>query len=152
MYESGTSLRTAPLSSFSVVIFVVSLIGFFFVAFTDFGGLYITGYYSGYRYSCLVCEYSTLIDWFAIVLATLLLLGQMLIGLNDLLQNKFLPETFTRHGFNFAISTLIVILIGGAAFAIAYSDYEWWFESGFYGGAIAGLINSVLFFLKDKAK
>ncbi|WP_287587094.1 hypothetical protein [Candidatus Borrarchaeum sp.] len=57
---------------------------------------------------------------------------------------SFCQQTF-QDGVSF-----IITLIGGAAFAAAYSYYEWWFEPGFYGGTIAGLLNSILFFLKGR--
>lgn len=144
----GSSQKIDSFDPFSVSILVVSLIGLFLVTFMDFAGFYLTGYYSGYRYSCLTCEYSTVVDSFAILVAIFLLLGQIVICLNDLLPNKFLPEAFSRFGLIFAVGTLFVTIIGGAAFAIAYSGFEWWFETGFYGALLAGLINSVLFFLK----
>jgi hypothetical protein len=147
------SLFASP-KIYSLIILVLSVIGFILVTFTPFAGFYLTGFFSGYRYSCLTCEYATAVDRTAIILAMLLLLGQIVISLNELwpetILSQFLPANFSRWGIFFAVFTLIITLIGGAAFASAYSNFEWWFEAGFYGGAIAGLLNSILFVLKGR--
>ena len=154
MSDSNSNLGFASLRMYSLIILVLSIIGFILVTFTPFAGFYLTGYYKGYRYSCLICEYATAVDRAAIILAMLLLLGQIVICVNELwpetILSQFLPANFSRWGIFFAVFTLIITLIGGAAFAAAYSYYEWWFAPGFYGGAIAGLLNSILFFLKGR--
>jgi len=146
----STSTPFGRLDPYSVIIFVLSLIGLVLVASTNFAGFWLENYYTGSRYSCLTCEYSTEADRAAIILVILLLLGQIAISLNDLLPNKFLPENVTRLGIFFAASTLLLTIIGGVAFFISYSEYDVWLETGFYTGALAGLINSILFFLKGK--
>ena len=154
MSDSNSNSGFASARIFSLLILVLSFIGFILVTFTPFAGLYLTGYYSGYRYSCLTCEYATAVDRTAIILAMLLLLGQMAISFNefwpDTILSQFLPADFSRWGVFFAIFTLVITLIGGAVFMSTYSYYETWFEPGFYGGAVVGLLNSVLFFLKDR--
>lgn len=154
MSDSNSNSGFASPRIFSLIILVLSLIGFVLVTFTPFAGLFLTGYYSGYRYSCLTCAYSTAVDRAAIILAMLLLLGQLVISLNELwpdtILSQFLPANFSRWGIFLAVFTLIITLIGGAAFMATYNYYETWFEPGFYGGAIAGLLNSILFFLKDR--
>ncbi len=152
--DSNSNSGFASPRTFSMIILVFSFIGFILVTFTPFAGLYLTGYYSGYRYSCLTCEYATAVDRIAIILAMLLLLGQMAISFNELwpdtILSQFLPANFARWGIFLAIFTLIITLIGGAAFMASYSYYETWFEPGFYGAAIVGLLNSILFFLKGR--
>ena len=47
--------------------------------------------------------------------------------------------------------TILFAFIGLGAFGINYGaidGFEWWPEAGFYGGAIAGIINVILFTLK----
>lgn len=146
----STSTPFGRLDPYSVIILVLSLIGLVLVASTNFAGFWLDNYYTGSRYSCLTCEYSTEVDRAAIILVILLLLGQIAIGLNDLLPNKFLPENISRLGIFLAASTLLLTIIGGVAFSVSYSEYDSWLETGFYAGALAGLINSVLFFLKGK--
>jgi len=146
----STSTPFGRLDPYSVIIFVLSLTGLVLVASTNFAGFWLENYYTGSRYSCLTCEYSTEVDRAAIILVILLLLGQIAISLNDLLPNKFLPENISRLGIFFAASTLLLTIIGGVAFSVSYSEYDSWLETGFYAGALAGLINSVLFFLKGK--
>lgn len=146
----STSTPFGRLDPYSVIIFVLSLIGLVLVASTNFAGFWLENYYTGSRYSCLTCEYSTEVDRAAIILVILLLLGQIAISLNDLLPNKFLAENISRLGIFFAASTLLLTIIGGVAFSVSYSEYDSWLETGFYAGALAGLINSVLFFLKGK--
>lgn len=146
----SVSSSFGKLDPYSVIIFVLSLIGLVLVASTNFAGFWLENYYTGSRYSCLTCEYSTEVDRAAIVLNILLLLGQIAISLNDLMPSKFLPENISRLGIFLAASTLLLTIIGGAAFSISYSEYDSWFETGFYAGALAGLINSVLFLLKGK--
>ena len=146
----STSTPFGRLDPYSVIIFVLSLIGLVLVASTNFAGFWLENYYTGSRYSCLTCEYSTEVDRAAIVLVILLLLGQIAISLNDLLPNKFLAENISRLGIFLAASTLLLTIIGGVAFSVSYSEYDSWLETGFYAGALAGLINSVLFFLKGK--
>ncbi|GAG95309.1 unnamed protein product, partial [marine sediment metagenome] len=48
--------------------------------------------------------------------------------------------------------TILLAIIGIASFGITYEAYTWWPETGFYGGIIAGILNSILFFLKYKNK
>ena len=47
------------LDPYSVIIFVLSLIGLVLVTSTNFAGFWLENYYTGSRYSCLTCEYST---------------------------------------------------------------------------------------------
>ena len=148
MSNSSTITTTNP---YSIVILVFSILGVLSLVFFDFGGIYISGYYSGYRSICLLCEYSTGLVDLTIILATLLLIGQFLISLNDLVTEKFLPEVLPKRGFLLAIATLIMIIFGGLVLLVGYSEYEWWFETGFYGGFVAGLVNSILFYLKEKS-
>ena len=148
MSKSSTATTANP---YTIVILVFSILGFLSLVFFDFGGIYIYGYYSGYRSICFLCEYSTGLVDLAIFLAGLLLLGQILISLNELVTEKFLPEALSEKGFLLAISTLVIIIFGGLVLLVGYSEYDWWFETGFYGGFVAGLVNSILFYLKEKS-
>jgi len=77
---------------------------------------------------------------------------QIIIALNELLPNKFIPLDVTKYGMYLAILTWIFAIIGLASFGIAYSIYEWWPELGFYGTVVGGFLNTILFFLKERNK
>jgi len=53
-------------------------------------------------------------------------------------------------GLALAGLTMLFAIIGIASFGAEYGDFEWWPDTGFYGGIIAGLLNLILFFLKYK--
>ena len=42
--------------------------------------------------------------------------------------------------------------MGGISFAVTYSNYDWWFETGFYGGLITGIIIEIISFVGLKNK
>ena len=132
---------------FSLGILGYSFIGIILLLVTDLGGFWLTGYYTGERYSCLFCEYGSVFDRIVIILLVLLLLGQGVIGLNNSLSQRFFPQKLETLGLLLAASTVIFTIIGGISIAIEFADYEWWFETGFYTGLIVGLINGGMFFL-----
>jgi len=77
---------------------------------------------------------------------------QIIIALNELLPNKFIPKDVTKYGMHLAILTWILAIIGLASFGITYSLYEWWPELGFYGTVVGGVLNTILFFLQQRNK
>ena len=132
---------------FAVIILVLSIIGIILVATQYFASVYYMGYY---RHSCLDCEYATAGDLAAQVLILILLIVQIVIALNDLLPNRFIEKNLDQIGIILGGLTILFTIIGLGAFGIAYSEYEWWPETGFYGAIIAGILNFILFFLKYK--
>ena len=118
----------------------ISFIGFLVVLFGDFAGFWLTGYYTGERYSCLSCEYGTFVDIASIVLILLLILGQIFVVLNEILPKQLINNDLTLLGLLFAIGTIIFTVIGLIGFGVAYSEYEWWPEAGFYAGIITGYL------------
>lgn len=135
---------------FAALILVISIIGIILMVAFEFAAIYIGG--GEYRYSCLDCEYATPADLAAQIFVLILLLIQIVIALNDLLPKRFLEKDLDKIGMILAVLTIIFISIGLGAFGIAYSENEWWPETGFYGGIIAGVLNTVMFFLKDRNK
>ncbi len=133
---------------FAVIILVLSIIGIILVATQYFAGFYLGG--GNYRYSCLDCGYATGVDLAAQVLILILLIVQIVIALNDLLPNRFIEKNLDQIGIILGGLTILFTIIGLGAFGIAYSEYEWWPETGFYGAIIAGILNFILFFLKYK--
>jgi hypothetical protein len=121
---------------FSALALVISVIGLILMVFFEFAGFFLPGY--GYRYSCWDCEYSTLLDFLAQIIIMILFVALIVIALNELVPEKFITGDLTKTGL--AIAALIVIfnIVGLVAFGIEYFDYEWWPETGFYGGFIAG--------------
>ena len=127
----------------------ISIIGFFVVLTEWFAGFWLP-FYAEERYSCLTCEYWTFIDLASQVLILLLIIGQFFVVLNDILPKQIIEKDLTLFGLLFAIGTIIFTVIGLIGFGVAYSEYEWWPEAGFYAGIITGLINGFLFALKLK--
>ena len=130
---------------FSALVLVVSLVGIILVAVSYFAGFYYTGY--GNRYSCLDCEYSTGGDLTAQIFMIILLIIQIVFVVNELLPNRFIPYDLTKIGMGLAALTMVFAFIGLGSFGAEYSEYDWWPETGFYGGVFSGLINVILFFL-----
>jgi len=100
----------------------------------------------------LDCGYATDGDLFAQIVMLIFLIIQIIIVINDLLPNRFIKTDLDKIGLILAAGTTLLAIIGLASFGIAYAEYEWWPETGFYGGIIAGLLNTILFFLKFKNK
>ncbi|MFX1571587.1 MAG: hypothetical protein ACFFB0_02480 [Promethearchaeota archaeon] len=135
---------------FAALILVLSLIGLILLAALDFAAFYLPNY--GTRYSCLGCEYSTSGDLAAQIIILILLIIQILIALNDLLPNKFIKKDLEKYGMFLAVATVLFAIIGISSFGAEYGDYDWWAAEGFWGSIIAGLLNTILFFLKYRNK
>ena len=82
----------------------------------------------------------------------ILLIIQIVVVLNELLPKKFIEKDLDIYGILLAGFTILFAIIGIVSFGIAYDAYSWWPETGFYGGIIAGILNTILFFLKYKNK
>ena len=135
---------------FSLLILVLSIIAIITEIIGPFAGFYYSGY--GSRFSCLDCEYFTLVDLILQYLILILFVIQIIIALNELLPSKFIPKDVTKYGMHLAIITWIFAIIGLASFGLTYSAYEWWPELGFYGTLVGGILNTILFFLYQKNK
>lgn len=135
---------------FSIMILVLSVIAIVLEIIGPFAGLFLGGY--SYRYSCLSCEYSTGLDYALQIIIIILFLIQIVIALNELLPNKFLPFDIAKYGMYIAITCIALTAIGLASFGITYAYYDWWPELGFYGLIVGGILNTVLFFLQQRNK
>ena len=135
---------------FSLLILVLSIIAIVTEIIGPFAGFFLGGY--SYRYSCLDCGYSTTVDLILQYLIIILFVIQIIIALNELLPNKFIPMDVTKYGMYLAILTFIFAIIGLASFGIAYGSFEWWPELGFYGIVVGSLLNAILFFLQQRNK
>ena len=143
-----SSVKTINL--YFALILIVSIVGILLITIGSFAAFYLTGYYTGSRYSCLTCEYSTPVDLMAQIVMIILLVIQIIIAVNELLPNKFISIEIAKYGIILAALTFVFVIIGGISFGVTYSEYEWWFEAGFYGGVTCGIINAILFFLERK--
>ena len=139
--ERNIDVFSALILIFSILAIILEIIG-------PFAYFYLGG--GNYRYSCLDCEYSTGLDYTMQILAIILLVIQIIIALNELVPNKFIKMDVTKYGMVLAILTLLFAIIGIASFGIVYAFYEWWPDLGFYALLIGGLINTILFFLKQR--
>ncbi|NVM44613.1 MAG: hypothetical protein HWN79_06835 [Candidatus Lokiarchaeota archaeon] len=135
---------------FSIMILVLSVIAIVTEIIGPFAGFYLGG--SSYRWSCLDCEYSTGLDYALQIIIIILFVIQIVIALNELLPNKFIPMDITKYGMYIAITTIVFAIVGLASFGITYAYYEWWPELGFYGLVIGGVLNTILFFLQQRNK
>ncbi len=133
---------------FAALILVLSIVGIILIATQYFASFYLGGGY--YRHSCLDCEYSTDTDIAAQVMMIVLLVIQIVVVLNDLVPKRFVDKDLTIIGLGLAALTMLFAIIGIASFGAEYGDFEWWPDTGFYGGIVAGLLNAILFALKYK--
>jgi hypothetical protein len=137
----------------ALIIVVISIVGMILLLATDFAGFYLTGYYSGYRYSCLSCEYNTGVDTAAIIIGVVLLVLQLLLAANAVLPTTFLKKLPGMKIIPIlGLLIIVMMMMGGISFGISYDDFVWWFEVGFYGGLIAGILNTILAVLGFRIK
>ncbi|MHA1617782.1 MAG: hypothetical protein ACTSVZ_00770 [Promethearchaeota archaeon] len=147
MNQSADEFVLRKSKLFNLIILGFSFVGFILLIFTDIGGFWLTGPYAGERYSCLFCAYASFFERIAIILLIFLFLAQNAIGLNNYLSQKFYPKKFETLGMILAGSTIALTILAGISFAIENADYEWWFETAFYYGIVAGIVNFSMFFL-----
>ena len=106
---------------FSLLILVLSIIAIITEIIGPFAGFYLGG--SEYRWSCLDCEYSTGLDYTLQILIIILFVIQIIVALNDLLPNKFIPKDITKYAMFLAILTWVFAIIGLASFGITSVSY-----------------------------
>lgn len=133
---------------FAAIILLISIIGIILLATQYFMSFYLGG--GSYRHSCLECGYATTLDLTAQIIVIILLVVQIILALNDLIPKSFIKKDLTSIGLFVAVLTVVWVLIGLISFGVTYMEYEWWPDTGFYAGIIAGIVNTVMFFLKYK--
>ncbi len=120
---------------------------------TDFAGFW---FYLGNRYSCLAgCEYNTYsgVDTVAMIIGAVLLILQLFIAINAILPTPFLKNLpGMKLIMLLGVVTIIMMIVGIVAFGVEYSVVEWWPETAFYGGLIAGVLNTILAVLSSRKK
>ena len=138
---------------FFILIVVFSLIGIILLLSTEFGGFHGSPYPPYYYYSCLGCDYSVGADTAAIIIGAILLIFQLIIAVNAVLPAPFLKKLSGMKIIPIlGIATIAMMIMGGAAFGSYYDYYEWWLEAGFYGGLVAGMLNTILSVLALRIK
>ncbi|MFX1418209.1 MAG: hypothetical protein ACFE9N_04725 [Promethearchaeota archaeon] len=133
---------------FAALVLVISIIGIILLATQYFASLYI----GVYRHSCLDCEYATPGDLTSQILILIFLIIQIIVALNDLIPKRFIQRDLSLYGMGLAIFTILFSIIGIVAFGTYYDYAEWWPDTGFYASIIAGIVNTILFFLKFRNK
>lgn len=135
---------------FAVLVLVISIIGIILLATQYFASLHLGG--GNYRHSCLDCEYATGGDLAAQIIILILLIIQIFVALNDLLPKRIIDKDLDKWGMVLGGLTILWVIVGIAAFGIAYAVFEWWPDTGFYVSLIAGIINTLMFYLKFRNK
>jgi len=133
---------------FAAIILLISIIGIILLATQYFMSFNLGA--GNYRHSCLDCDYATALDLAAQIIVIILLIVQIIVALNDLIPKKLIEKDLSKIGLLIAILTVIWVLIGLISFGVTYMEYEWWPDTGFYAGIIAGIVNTVMSFLKYK--
>ena len=143
---------------FSAIVLILSFIALVMLLIGPFGGLDIP-YYSWNGFSCLYCEYSTILDYIMQIFILILLILQIVMSINNLLPQPFIredsPVAFLGTSiFSILLSTLIwgFAIIGLISFGVSYDYTEWWMDIGFYGPVVAGIVSMILNILKHLNK
>jgi len=135
---------------FAVLVLVISIIGIILLATQYFASLHYGG--GTYWHSCLDCENATGGDLAAQIIILILLIAQIFLALNDLLPKRIIDKDLDKWGIILGGLTILWVIVGIASFGIVYMVYEWWPDTGFYAGIIAGIINTIMFYLKFRNK
>jgi hypothetical protein len=128
-----------PIGTYLMGGLIVSVVAGLLILFAPFSGFYVGG--SIYIYSW-VLEGLPLLMPLGIVFMVIAYYASQ--GMRDPRQNTAQQLGKLR---NYAVGAMAWVFIDGVIFiAIMVSyDYEWWFEAGFYGGAIGSIIAVVCF-------
>ena len=137
------------LDAFGLAIIIISAVGIILLLAIPFAGFYLPAW--GSRYSCISCSYYTDIDLTAQIIALILLIMQLVLGVNELVPNRFINfDKLDFIGMILASATILFAMIGLGAFGIFYSNFEWWPETAWYGSFFAGVLNTILYILRFK--
>lgn len=142
------------LSVYFVGALITSAVGAILLLALDFGGWNGSNYYLGvYIYGALNAWNS--IYSIPITISGFLMLYCMYVCIQSL---RFPDKVQTNKHLNYAFYASIIVLIlsvlEGLIFGISLEvdDAWWWFDSGFYGGVIGGLLTAIIFFIALKNK
>lgn len=136
-------MTSENVSNYYMGSFIGSLIGGLMILIFDFAGWDESNYYLGF--------YSE--GWIATdSLGGVIILGPIGVGLLYVAYNSYkgtketLPKETIELTYKISLGALVAILVGALIFTISISseDVYWWFEAGFYGGAIGSLISTLL--------
>ncbi len=133
---------------------ITSVIGGALVLFSDFGGTYNEVWYGSY-YTKEWWYLNITSEAFALILAIIIpLFFCSFVSLKAIInKEETIEPKWIQYGFYSAAIATAVSLIGGLIFAIIQiidEPNEWWFDTGFFAGWIAGGLTTLLFYLIKK--
>lgn len=141
--------QEVPISVFYIGLLIVNLIAGILILATDFGGFY---YYTG---TLRIWEYVNLLNPIGapiIIVVVICFFYSVFFALMKLLKKEeYIPKNGFNIGYYLSFAALILVVLGTIAVVIIGLDAtEWWFDAGFYGGIIGGLLNFILYLLIKK--
>lgn len=137
------------LDAFGIAIIIISVTGIILLLVTPFAGFWLPAY--GNRYSCFGCSYSTGADLASQAIILILLIVQLVLGINELVPKRFINfDKLELIGMILASVTILFAIIGLGAFGIYYAGFDWWPETSWYSSFIVGILNTILYILRLK--
>jgi len=121
-----------------------SLVGALLLIFTDFGGWYNYNYYAGFREWGYI-GISSPISLVGVVFFALPFIYCSIISLKGAQNPNSLSPQTVALAYRVSIIGVSLIVIAAVVFVIAVSGSDdWWFDAGFYGSFIGGLLTIVM--------
>ncbi len=147
-----SSERNDNLSIYFVGSLITSAVGGILLLALDFGGWNGSNYYLG------VYIYGGLDAWNSIYSIPITISGFLLLFCTFIciqalrFPDKISSNKYLNYAFYASFIVLILSILEGLIFGISLEIEEawWWFDSGFYGGVIGGLLTAILLFIAIK--
>jgi len=142
--------RNNEIKIYFVGTLITSAIGGILLLALDFGGWDGSNYYLGVYITGGIDAWTSGVYGVPIILCGFFLLYCTIISILVLGFPERIPDNnFIRLGFYLSFIVFVISIIGGIVFAVELEseDAWWWFEAGFYGGSIGGLLTTILFYL-----
>ncbi len=132
--------------------FITSIIGGILLLVTPFGEFDASNYYLGVYIYGGIGAFSGVYGISILISAILLLYCSVMAVLVMRFPERIPDEKYIKLGFLFSLTSFILSIIGGIAFAaiLTWEDAWWWFDAGFYGGIIGGLLTTIFYYFGIK--